>query len=456
MSIKSINPYNNKLLKEFQPITKDALLAVIGEAQDAFGTWSRTSFDHRKARLLKFASILRERIDEFARLITIEMGKRISESEYEIDYCARIAEFYANGAESFLSDTPIEIEDATAYIQHAPIGPLLCVEPWNFPFYQVVRFAAPNIMAGNTVILKHASNVPQCALAIEKLFQEAGIPSGVFTTVLIPTEFVETILSDDRIKGVSLTGSAPAGSAVASVAGKEIKKSVLELGGNDPFIVLDDVDMQYVTDMAVKGRLVNAGQSCVASKRFIVVRSVADSFMALFKDKMSNLKMGDPLERDTRLAPLSTESAAETLDQQVQSAVNAGASVVVGGGRPKREGAFYNATILTDIQRDNPVYDDELFGPVASVYVVQDEDDAIKMANDSTFGLGGSVFTGNVDRGKKVAEQIESGMVFINKPTTSQPELPFGGSKKSGYGIELSHLGIQEFVNKKLIYVNGN
>ncbi len=452
MPYKTVNPFNNEEMKSFDPITKKETVAAIKKADEAFNKWRETSFERRKEVILKFAKALRDRTDEFAKLITLEMGKRISESKAEIEFCAEIAEFYANGAEMFLADQPMDVDDADAYIQYTPVGALLGVMPWNFPFYQVTRFAAPNIMAGNTVLIKHASNVPQCAQAIEKLFAECGLDDGVFINLFIPTEFVESVIQDKRVKGVSLTGSGPAGAAVASQAGKELKKSVLELGGNDAFIVLEDADMEHVVEMAIKGRMQNTGQSCVASKRFIVVESIADDFLTAFKSKLSDMKLGDPMNPATDVAPLSTEEAAVNLDEMVQKAINAGATVVLGGGRPDREGAFYNPTILTDIKPGMPTYDQELFGPVASVYVVKDEVEAIKLANDSSYGLGGSVYTKDIERGRRVAEQIDTGMVFINQPTNSQAELPFGGTKNSGYGRELSHLGILEFVNKKLIH----
>jgi len=330
---------------------------------------------------------------------------------------------------------------------------LMGVMPWNFPFYQVVRFATPNIMAGNTVLVKHASNVPQCAAAIEELYSRCGLPEGVYTNLFIPSEFVEMIVADRRVQGVSLTGSEPAGAAVAALAGKNLKRSVLELGGNDPFIVLEDADLEKTVELAVKGRMVNAGQSCVASKRFIVVKAVAERFLEGFKKQLAALQMGDPMDEQTTLSPLSTESAAVQLQQQVQSSIDAGATVVIGGDRPDREGAYFNPTILTDVTPDMPTFDQELFGPVATVYVVKDEAEAIELANRSSYGLGGSVFTADVQRGRRVAEKIETGMVFINQPTKSQAELPFGGIKNSGYGRELSHLGILEFVNKKLIHL---
>lgn len=452
MSFKTVNPATNEELKTFDTLSKKEAMDAVAKAHEAFTSWRKTSFDERKQVLLKFAKSLRDRTDEFAKLITLEMGKRIAEARKEIIFCAEITEFYANGAEEFLADKQMEVDDAEAYIQYAPIGALMGVMPWNFPFYQVIRFATPNVMAGNTVLVKHASNVPQCAQAIQDLFDECGLPSGVFTNLFIPTEFVESIIADERVQGVSLTGSERAGAAVAGHAGKNLKRSVLELGGNDAFIVLEDADMDNVVEKAIKGRMVNTGQSCVAAKRFIVVEPVAEEFLSRFKQQMETMKLGDPMDVETQVGPLSTEQAAVDLNEKVQATINAGATVVLGGGRPDREGAYFNPTILSDITPDMPTYDQELFGPVASVYVVKDEAEAIKLANDSSYGLGGSVYTKDIERGRRVAEQVDTGMMFINQPTNSQADLPFGGTKNSGYGRELSSLGIMEFVNKKLIH----
>lgn len=453
MTIASINPATNKTAETFRPMAEDQVTAAIKSAHDAYHSWRTQSFEDRKAKLLKFAKLLRADIDTYAKLITQDMGKRISESRYEIEYCAKIAEFYAMGAERFLADQSMDVEDADAYLRHEPLGVLLGVMPWNFPFYQVVRFAAPNIMAGNAVLIKLASNVPQCARAIEELFAECGLPEGVYTNLFISSEFVEAVVSDKRVQGVSLTGSEPAGASVAAIAGKNLKRSVLELGGNDAFIVLEDADLESTVKLAVQGRTINAGQSCVAAKRFILVESIAKEFTSNFRHQMAALKLGDPMDESTTLAPLSKEDAAVSLLKQVQATIDAGATVVLGGDRPDREGAYFNPTILTDITPDMPTYDQELFGPVASLYVVKDEAAAIKLANDSSYGLGGSVFTSNKERGRRVAEQVETGMMFINQPTRSQAELPFGGIKNSGYGRELSHLGILEFVNRKLIHL---
>ncbi|MCA9135385.1 MAG: NAD-dependent succinate-semialdehyde dehydrogenase [Planctomycetales bacterium] len=453
MSIISINPATNQVLRKFDPIDASEVIDAIGVADAAYRQWRKTTFADRRACLLKFAELLRADADNYARIITTEMGKRFAESQYEIEYCAKIAEFYANGAEQFLADQTMDVDDANAFLHYEPIGVLLGVMPWNFPFYQVVRFAAPNLMAGNTVMIKHASNVPQCALMIEQLYADCGLPEGVYTNLFIPTDFVQMIVADSRVHGISLTGSEKAGSAVAMLAGKNLKRSVLELGGNDPFVILEDADLDDVIRQAVKGRIVNAGQSCVASKRFIVVEAVADRFLEGFKQQMSALKMGDPMDGQTTLGPLSSEDAAVKLLEQVQSSIDAGATVVLGGDRPDRIGAYFNPTILTGVTPQMPTFDQELFGPVATVYIVKNETEAIELANRSSYGLGGSVFTADIDRGRRVAEQIESGMVFVNQPTRSRAELPFGGVKNSGYGRELSHLGILEFVNKKLIHL---
>ncbi|MCM2369667.1 NAD-dependent succinate-semialdehyde dehydrogenase [Aporhodopirellula aestuarii] len=453
MTIMSVNPATNETIETYTPLTKDETIAAIEKADNAYREWKRTSFEERRKVVSAYAEQLRERTDEFARMITLDMGKRISESVEEIEFCAEIAEFYATNAERFLADQPMENVDADARIHFEPLGVLMGVMPWNFPFYQVTRFAAPNIMAGNTVMVKHASNVPRCAEAIAELFSDVGLPDGVYTNLFIPSEFVEVIVSDSRVQGVSLTGSERAGAAVAALAGKNLKRSVLELGGNDPFIVLEDADMERTVELAVQGRMVNAGQSCVAAKRFIVVEAVADEFLERFKEAMSALEMGDPMDESTTLSPLSTEDAAVKLQEQVQASIDAGATVLLGGDRPDRDGAYFNPTILTDVTPDMPTFDQELFGPVATVYVVKDEQAAVELANQSSYGLGGSVYTRDKERGRRVAEQIETGMVFLNQPTNSQAELPFGGIKNSGYGRELSHLGILEFVNKKLIHL---
>lgn len=453
MAFESINPATGEVLKQYEEISETELTAAVEQAHAAFPAWRALGFAGRAAILEKFATALDARKEELGKLITTEMGKRLEEAVSEIEYCVRIVRFYTEGAEEFLADEPFPVEDAEAYVRHEPIGVLLGVMPWNFPFYQVVRFIAPNLMAGNVCLLKHAGCVPQCAETIERTLRECGLPQGVFTNLFASAELVEKAIARKEIAGVSLTGSEAAGAAVAAAAGKNLKRSVLELGGNDAFIVLEDADLDEVVKMAVKGRMVNNGQSCVASKRFIVVSAVADAFLAGMKDAFAALKLGDPMDPKTDLGPLSTEKAVRDLAESVKETIAAGATVVIGGKRAEREGAFYEATILTDVTPGMPTFDRELFGPVATVYVVESEEEAIALANDSSYGLGGSVFTADRERGRRVCEKVETGMMFVNQPTKSREDLPFGGIKNSGYGRELSRLGIMEFLNKKLIHL---
>lgn len=454
MSIQTINPSTNKIVRSFVEMAPSAVDAAVAQAEKAFHAWRKTTYEQRAALLHKVADLMRERKVSLAKLITMEMGKLIAQAEAEIILSADIIDYYAANASKFLADKPLSPKYGSAFIRYSPIGVLLGVEPWNFPFYQVARFAAPNIMVGNTVLIKHASIVPQCAIAIEDLFKEAGAPAGVYTNLLISGKRASALVSDERIKGVALTGSEAAGANIASEAGKHLKKSVLELGGNDAFIVLEDADIDKAVEWAVVGRINNNGECCVAAKRIIVVEPVADDFLAKFKEKLSNLKVGDPMEPDTELGPLSSEEAVVQLADQVKRSVDAGAKVLLGGNRLNRPGAFMAPTILTNLKPEMAAYHEELFGPVASFYRVKDEQAAIKLANDSSFGLGGSVFTRDIERGKRVADQIDTGMVFINHPTWTQADLPFGGTKRSGYGRELSELGIEEFVNKKLIRIS--
>ncbi|MFC3562933.1 NAD-dependent succinate-semialdehyde dehydrogenase [Pedobacter jamesrossensis] len=454
MAIQTINPFNNQVIKSYEEMTPDAVEIAISIADETFQHWRKTSFSQRKVLLHKVADLMRSQKDVLAKLITLEMGKLIAQSYAEIALSADIVDYYADNAETFLEDQRLEPEYGEAYIKSTPIGVLLGVEPWNFPFYQVASFAAPNIMAGNVVLVKHASNVPQCALAIHRLFEEARAPEGVYTNLFLSGSRIDEVVADERIKGVSLTGSEAAGASIAAAAGKALKKSVLELGGSDAFIVLADADIDQSVDWAVIGRMNNTGQCCVAAKRIIVVEEVADEFLTKFKAKLSGLKVGDPMDSDTELGPLSSEGAVIQLIEQVQRSVSAGAKVLLGGKLIERKGAFIEATILGDIKPGMAAYHEELFGPVAAFYRVKDEQAAIDLANDSPFGLGGSIFTKDIEKGKRLAEQIDTGMVFINHPTWTQADLPFGGTKRSGYGRELSSLGVQEFVNKKLIRVS--
>ena len=454
MAIQTVDPNTNELLKSFEEMSVFQVDEAISGAVSAFTEWRKTSYEQRADLLHKVAILMRDQKQYLAKLITMEMGKLISQAEGEVTLSADILDYYADNGAKFLADKPLAPEFGQAFIRYSPIGVLLGVEPWNFPFYQVARFAAPNIMVGNTILVKHASIVPQCAIAIEDLFKEAGAPKGIYTNLLISGKRASMLVSDKRIKGVSLTGSEAAGASLASEAGKNLKKSVLELGGSDAFIILEDADIDKAVEWAVVGRINNNGECCVAAKRFIAIESVADEFITKFKDKMANLIVGDPMDAATQLGPLSSEEAAVALADQVQRSVDAGATVLLGGKRPIGPGAFMEPTILTDLHPGIPAYYEELFGPVASFYRVKDDQAAIDLANDSPFGLGGSVFTQDIERGKLIADQIDTGMVFINHPTWTQADLPFGGTKGSGYGRELSELGIDEFVNKKLIRVS--
>lgn len=454
MSIQTINPATNNLVKSFPEMTKEEVDAAITKSTNTFRDWRKTSYKQRADLLHKVAALMRENKTSLAKLITLEMGKIIAQAEGEIDLSANIFDYYATNGAKFLADKTFNPEFGEAIVRYTPMGVLLGVEPWNFPFYQVARFVAPNIMVGNTILLKHASIVPQCAIAIENLFKEAKAPAGLYTNLLLSGKRASAIVSDVRIKGVSLTGSESAGASLASEAGKYLKKSVLELGGSDAFIILEDADMDKTVEWAVVGRINNNGQCCVASKRFIAVEAIADKFLQKFRDKLSKLKVGDPADPTTELGPLSSEEAILHLLDQVKRSVDAGAKVLLGGKRVNRPGAFMEPTILTDIDTNNPAYYEELFGPVASFYRVENEQAAINLANDSPYGLGGSVFTTDIERGKRVADQMDTGMVYINHPTWTQADLPFGGTKGSGYGQELSELGVDEFAIKKLIRVS--
>lgn len=454
MAIKTINPYNNKEIKSFEEFSEEAVEKKIAQADKTYQKWKTIAIKQRAELLMNVASLFRKRKEELAKLITLEMGKLIAQSEAEVEMCASVYEYYAKNAADFLEDKPIEIKDGKAFVRYTPIGIILAVEPWNYPYNQVARVAAPNIMAGNVIMVKHASNVPQCAAAIEEIFREAGAEDGIYTNLFLSSSRIAKLAEDPRIVGLSLTGSEKAGASLAEAAGKNLKKSVLELGGSDPFIILEDADLEKAVKNAVKGRFGNMGQACTSSKRMIAVGKIADEFLEKFKEKVTGLKVGDPMERDTEVGPLSSEEAAQKIEKQVNDTVKSGAKVVLGGKRIDREGAFYEPTILTDIKPGMVAYHEEIFGPVASFYKVKDEKEAIALANDSTFGLGGSVFSENIDRAVEVASQIETGMVFINEHVASRPDLPFGGTKRSGYGRELSELGIEEFVNKKLIRIS--
>ncbi len=454
MSIQSTNPATNKVVKTFEEMSETAVDQSIAKSVETFASWKKTAYSKRAELLHNVAGLLRKKKKELAELITLEMGKLVAQAEGEIKLSAEIFDYYANHAEAFLADKILNPVHGQALVRHSPIGVLLGVQPWNFPFYQVARFAAPNIMVGNTILIKHASIVPQCAIAIEEIFTEAGAPIGLYTNLLISGKRASVLVADKRIKGVSLTGSEAAGASIATEAGKHLKKSVLELGGSDAFIVLDDADIDKAVEWAVVGRINNNGECCIASKRFIVVESIADEFFEKFKNKLAGLVIGNPMEAGTQLGPLSSEEAAVKIADQVKRAEAGGAKIILGGKRMEQPGAYMEATFITNMLPDNPVYYEEFFGPVAVLFKVKNEQEAIDLANDSPFGLGGSVFTKDIERGIRVADQIDTGMVFINHPTWTQADLPFGGTKGSGYGRELSELGMYEFVNKKLIRIS--
>ncbi len=451
MAYQSINPSNGITLKKFDDLTDAELETAIAATAAAFAIWKKKSYAERAAIVAKAAALLAERVDDFAKLATLEMGKRINEARGEVKFSADILAYYAKHAERFLTSTELEPTRGSAHIENSPFGVLFCVEPWNFPFYQLARVAGPQLMAGNVLLVKHAACVPQCAIAFEKLWLEAGAPANIYTNLLISHAQSDKVIDDIRVKGVALTGSVPAGRSIAARAGQQLKKSSMELGGSDAFIVLDDADLEKTIPWAVWGRMYNAGQTCCAAKRFIVLESIADEFISKFQAALSLLQAGDPMEESTTHAPLSSEAGLQALVKQVDSAVAHGAKLLMGGKRIDRPGAFMQITILTDIAADNPAYRDEFFGPVVMFFRVKDEAAAIALANDSDFGLGGSVFTKDIERGKRVASAVDTGMMFINNIDWSDAELPFGGIKDSGYGRELGNMGIQEFVNKKLV-----
>ena len=456
MAYQTTNPYNGKLVASFDELDDAQLESKLAAAAACFDdVWRQHSFAERKAVLSRAAALMRERSQTLAELVTLEMGKLIQQSAGEVALSAAILDYYAEHAEAFLAPEKLVTAKGEAFVESAPIGVLFGVEPWNYPYYQIARFAAPNLMAGNVVMVKHASNVPQCALAFESVMRDAGAPDGAYTNLFISKDQVAAVIDDARIRAVALTGSEGAGAVVAARAGKNLKKSTMELGGSDAFIVLDDADLDKAVKHAVFGRMGNTGQACTASKRIIVVDAVADAFLQKFQAAMAAFKPGDPMDERTTLGPMSSAQALDALLGQVDEAVSHGARALIGGQRIAGEaGAFMQPTILTDIAAENPAFEKEFFGPVAMFFRVADEDAAVALANDSPFGLGGSVFTQDAERGKRVARRIDTGMVFINSSAVSSPELPFGGVKNSGYGRELSGAGIQEFVNKKLIRVN--
>lgn len=453
MPIASLNPADGKTVKTFEPLNPEQISEKLQRAEECFRSYRRSSFAEREPMMLRAAEILETEKDALARIMTIEMGKPLKAAVGEIEKCAWVCRYYAEMAKHHLADEIVETDAAKSYTRFQPLGPVLAVMPWNFPFWQVFRFAAPALMAGNVGLLKHASNVPQCALAIEDIFLRAGFPSGAFQTLLVGSDAVERILSDRRVVAATLTGSEPAGRSVAGSAGKQIKKTVLELGGSDAFIVMPSAEMQQAVTTAVKARTVNNGQSCIAAKRFIIADQIYDEFEAKFVEGMKALRLGNPMDMTTEIGPLATEQILKDVDNQVRTSVAAGAQILTGGKRLERAGNFYEPTVLANIPAGSPAYCEEVFGPVALLFRVRDIEDAIRLANATTFGLGAAAWTSDTQEQERFIDELEAGCVFINSMVASDPRLPFGGIKNSGYGRELGEFGIREFVNIKTVWV---
>ncbi|HWM23996.1 MAG TPA: NAD-dependent succinate-semialdehyde dehydrogenase [Chthoniobacterales bacterium] len=451
MPIASINPTTGETLKRFDSLDSRQIEGKLAKAAAAFGQHRRTSFAERTERMMAAAQLLEQDKERLARIATLEMGKLLRAGIEEITKCVRGCRFYAENAEHFLAEQTMPTDATRSYVRYEPIGAVLAIMPWNFPFWQVFRFAAPALMAGNVALLKHAANVPQCAVAIEDIFRRAGFEEGVFQTLLIETEQTRSLIDDPRVKAVTLTGSERAGREVASAAARQIKKSVLELGGSDAFIVMPSADLEAAIKTGVTARTLNTGQSCIAAKRFLLSEQIYDQFVSGFVERMRSLEVGDPLDPKTEIGPLATEAILNGVDKQVRDSIEAGAKLVTGGKRLQRAGFFYEPTVLTDIPRNSPAYREEIFGPVASFFRVSDAAEAIKIANDSSFGLGASAWTNDAAEKERFASELEAGMVFINSMVASDPRLPFGGTKRSGFGRELGAEGIREFVNIKAV-----
>jgi succinate-semialdehyde dehydrogenase/glutarate-semialdehyde dehydrogenase len=452
-STTSINPATGEKIAEYDRITLNEAKEKIAQSGKSYDNWKQKTFEERSLLMHKLADVLDENKEEYAQLATTEMGKTIGQSRKEIEKCAWICRYYADNTKDLLADESVKTEAAKSYVTFQPIGVILAVMPWNFPFFQVIRFAVPALMAGNTAVLKHASNVQGCAFALEDAFAKAGFPEGSFTNLNIESKLVKDIIEDKYIVAVTLTGSEPAGRSVASIAGQNLKKTVMELGGSDAYIILDDADLEQATDMATFGRLQNNGQTCIAAKRFVVLDTIYDDFLTLFTKKMKAAKMGEPTDEDTYYGPMARKDLRDELHEQVLKTIAQGGKLVLGGEIPDSKGAYYPATILADLEPGMEGFDNELFGPVASVIRARDDAHAVKLANSSVFGLGSGVFTGNSERGEKLALQLEAGSSFVNKLVVSDPRLPFGGVKNSGYGRELAAYGIREFVNTKTIWI---
>ncbi|HEY7509809.1 MAG TPA: NAD-dependent succinate-semialdehyde dehydrogenase [Vicinamibacteria bacterium] len=454
MALRSVNPMTGETIREYPEAGEREVRTALLEASCAFAGWREVPIAARAEKMRAAAGRLDARRDELARLMALEMGKPLAPARAELDKCAATCRFYADEAASFLADEPVKTEASKSFIAYQPLGPVLAVMPWNFPFWQVFRFAAPALMAGNVGILKHASNVTGCALAIQEVFREAGFPEPAFRALLVGSDKVGAVIDAPEVKAVTLTGSTPAGQSVAARAGHALKKTVLELGGSDPYVVLEDADLELAADTCVASRLINSGQSCIAAKRFIVVEPARRRFEELFVEKMRAKKTGDPLEPGVDLGPLARHDLREQVHRQVEASVAGGARLLLGGKVPDGRGAFYPPTVLTDVRKGMTAFDEEVFGPVAAIVPAKDEADAVRLANDSPFGLGAAVFTRDLARGERLAARaLEAGNCFVNAFVRSDPRLPFGGIKESGYGRELSSFGIREFVNVKTVYV---
>lgn len=453
MAIQTINPATGEIVKTFDGLSIDELGKIIKDSNSAFNNWKKTAFAERSKLMFNAAKVLRENKRRYAEILTLEMGKPISQAYSEVEKCAWICDYYAENAGKMLSKEIIKTDASESFVQFDPLGVVLAVMPWNFPYWQVFRFAAPALMAGNAGVLKHSSNVPMSALAIEEVFNKAGFPENIFRTLLIDSSLVKAVIENPLVKAATLTGSEYAGRKVSEVSGRNLKKTVMELGGSDPFIILNDADLDAAVETGVTARLINNGQSCIAAKRFIVVEDVYDEFESKFVEKMKKIIVGNPMDESTQLGPLAREDLLLELNQQVQNSVKAGAKILTGGKRLERKGFYYPPTVISNVKKGMPAYDEELFGPVAIFIKAVDVNNAVRIANDTDFGLGASIWTNDIENAKKLASDIDSGAVFINGLVKSDPRLPFGGVKLSGYGRELSHYGIKEFVNIKTVWI---
>ena len=455
MSMTVVNPATGETIKTYKEMTPEKVQDVLEKADAAYRGWRTTNFSARTELMKRAGQVLKDGADDYAELMAQEMGKPVKDGRAEANKCAWVCDYYAENAERTLRNEMIETDASRSFVTFRPIGVVLAVMPWNFPFWQVIRFAAPALMAGNAGVLKHASNVPGSALAIEEIFHKAGFPENIFRTLLVGSKQVDSVIENPLVKAVTLTGSTPAGRAVARKAGEMLKKTVLELGGSDPYVILADADLEKAVTTCVTSRLINAGQSCISAKRFVVIESLRERFEELFVEQMRAVKMGDPMKEEITIGPQARHDLRDELHNQVVKSIDKGARCLLGGKIPEGKGAFYPPTVLTDVKKGMPAYDEELFGPVAAIITVRDEEDAIRVANDSVFGLGAAVFTTDLEKGEHIAiNELEAGSCFVNAFVKSDPRLPFGGVKESGYGRELSHYGIKEFVNIKTVFVN--